>query len=165
MRCRWRGIFGQLALDPLTAAPELVGREIRNHLDAAKSASGGAWWRCRSSGRWWRRPNCRNSPKRMWQVFSSSKLNAVSRAMWPTHHRHLPQQIGGGRATATFISMPGIICVGGGVAGGRVEPETFARHRGIAADRGARRPLALTIGESHVGLQITHGGGHVVAGV
>src|SRR6516162_2146406 len=24
-----------LALDPLTAAPELVGREIRNHLDAA----------------------------------------------------------------------------------------------------------------------------------
>src|SRR5215472_13983718 len=25
-----------LSLDPLTAAPELVGREIRNHLDAAE---------------------------------------------------------------------------------------------------------------------------------
>ena len=31
-----------LSLDPLTAAPELVGREIRNHLDAAEPAPGSA---------------------------------------------------------------------------------------------------------------------------
>jgi hypothetical protein len=32
----WRQTFSvTLSLDPLTAAPELVGREIRNHLDAA----------------------------------------------------------------------------------------------------------------------------------
>jgi hypothetical protein len=36
-RCKCRRQFSvTLTLDPLTAAPELVGREIRNHLDAAE---------------------------------------------------------------------------------------------------------------------------------
>ena len=32
---RLQEFSAQLTLDPLTGAPELVGREIRNHLDAA----------------------------------------------------------------------------------------------------------------------------------
>src|ERR1700722_11941458 len=30
-----QSFYAELTLDPLTAAPELVGREIRNHLEAA----------------------------------------------------------------------------------------------------------------------------------
>lgn len=151
-----------LTLDPLTAAPELVGREIRNHLDAAEI----------------RERRCVVALPLKWALVAQSKLPQLAEAdvagfLQLEAERSFPCDVATlitatsrsksvlGEEQATFIGMPRghIDALEAALRAAGLKPEGFAL--GITA---LQRPateaaLALTIGESHVGLQITQGGG------
>lgn len=151
-----------LTLDPLTAAPELVGREIRNHLEAAEI----------------RERRCVVALPLKWALAGHAKVPALPEADVVTFlqleaERSFPSDIAtlitatsrcklaGGEEQATFIGMPRghIAAVEAALRAAGLKPEGFSL--GITA---LQRPttdtaLALTVGESHVGLQISSGGG------
>jgi hypothetical protein len=151
-----------LTLDPLTAAPELVGREIRNHLDAAEI----------------RERHCVVALPLKWALAAHAKIPPLSEAdatsfLQLEAERSFPCDIAAlitatsrckpadGEEAATFIGMPRghIAALEAALRAAGLKPESFSL--GITA---LHRPttaagLALTIGESHVGLQITQGGG------
>lgn len=152
----------QLALDPLTAAPELVGREIRNHLDAAEI----------------RERRCVVALPLKWALVAQTKLPQLAEAdvagfLQLEAERGFPCDVAtlitatsrsksaAGEQQATFISMPRnhVATLEAVLRAAGLKPENFSL--GIAAlQRTSEEGLvALTIGESHVGLQITHGGG------
>ena len=151
-----------LTLDPLTAAPELVGREIRNHLDAAEI----------------RERRCVVALPLKWALAAHAKIPQLSEAdaasfLQLEAERSFPCDVATlitatsrckpaiGEEEATFIGMPRghIAALEAALRAAGLKPESFSL--GITA---LQRPttdarLALTIGESHVGLQITQGGG------
>ena len=97
-----------LSLDPLTAAPELVGREIRNHLDAAEIRER----RCVVALplKWAMAAHVAVAPtarRRMWRTSCRSKRSAVSRA---TSRRWLLAtsccQAAPGQRHAAILGMP-----------------------------------------------------------
>lgn len=154
-----------LTLDPLTAAAELVGREIRNHLDAAEI----------------RERHCVVALPLKWALVAQSKLPPLAEAdaasfLQLEAERSFPCDIATlitatsrckpatGDEQATFIGMPRghIAALEAALRAAGLKPEGFSL--GITA---LQRPtadaaLALTIGESQVGLQVTHGGGVLV---
>jgi Tfp pilus assembly PilM family ATPase len=154
-----------LTLDPLTAAAELVGREIRNHLDAAEI----------------RERRCVVALPLKWALVAQTKLPPLAEAdvasfLQLEAERSFPCDVAtlitatsrckaaAGEEHATFIGMPRghITALEAAFRAAGLKPECFSL--GIAA---LQRPsadavLTLTIGESHVGLQITHGGGVLV---
>jgi hypothetical protein len=165
-RCRVAGSFAvTLTLDPLTAAAELVGREIRNHLDAAEI----------------RERRCVVALPLKWALVAQTKLPPLAEAdvasfLQLEAERSFPCDVAtlitatsrckaaAGEEHATFIGMPRghITALEAALRAAGLKPECFSL--GIAA---LQRPtadavLTLTIGESHVGLQITHGGGVLV---
>jgi hypothetical protein len=153
-----------LTLDPLTAATELVGREIRNHLDAAEI----------------RERRCVVALPLKWALVAQTKLPQLAEADTASFlqleaERSFPCDIATlvtatsrsksatGEEHATFIGMPRshIAALEAALRVAGLKPESFSL--GITS---LQRPavdtaLTLTIGESHVGLQITSGGGVV----
>ena len=155
-----------LSLDPLTAAPELVGREIRNHLDAAGV----------------RERHCVVGVPLKWALTAHTELPPLPEAdaaslLQLEAERGFPTDVAtlrlansrcplAGRQTARDAGRHSQRPTGGagtGFGGGEIEAgQLFARPDGLAAAR--RRTtsdgvLALAIGESQVSLQITCGGG------
>ena len=151
-----------LALDPLTAAPELVGREIRNHLDAAEI----------------RERRCVVALPLKWALVSQAKLPQLAESdvagfLQLEAERGFPCDIATlitatsrsksatGEDQATLIGMPRghIGALEATLRAAGLKPEGFALGITALQRPAAEAALALTIGESHVGLQITHGGG------
>ena len=171
-----------LALDPLTAAPELVGREIRNHLD-----SNGV-----------RERNCVVGVPLKWVLTAQTELPPLPAADAASllqleaeknfHADIATLQIGDSRtplaADKQFVLLAGIpnphlAALEKVLAAAKLKPVSF--DLGISALQSERRSptrlagenisqragsetgapgvLALVIGENHVGLQITVGGG------
>ncbi len=154
-----------LTLDPLTAATELVGREIRNHLDAAEI----------------RERRCVVALPLKWALVAHAKVPQLAEAdaasfLQLEAERSFPCdvatlvtatsrcKIAGGEEQATFIGMPRghIVALEAALRAAGLKPESFSL--GIAAlqSPATDTALALMIGESHVGLQISSGGGVLV---
>lgn len=154
-----------LTLDPLTAAAELVGREIRNHLDAAEI----------------RERHCVVAVPLKWALVAQTKLPPLAEAdaagfLQLEAERSFPCDLatlitatsrcktGAGEDHATFIGMPRghIAALEAALRAAGLKPEGFSL--GITALQSPKpeAALALTIGESHVGVQVTHGGGVLV---
>ena len=154
-----------LTLDPLTAAPELVGREIRNQLDAAGV----------------RERHCVFGVPLKWVLTMQTELpvalpvaDAASllqlEAEKGFHADVATLQISDSRsplaADKTNVLLAGIpgthlAALEKILAAAKLKPVSFAL--GISAlqfagDEKSNGVLALVIGESSVGLQITHGG-------
>jgi Tfp pilus assembly protein PilN len=154
-----------LTLDPLTAAPELVGREIRNHLDAAEI----------------RERRCMVGLPLKWALVAQAKLPPLATAdaasfLQLEAERSFPCDVATlitatsrsksatGEEQATFIGMPRghVNALEVALRAAGLKPEGFALGITALQPPGESSAMALTIGESHVGLQITHGGGVVL---
>lgn len=155
----------QLTLDPLTAAPELVGREIRNHLDAAGI----------------RARNCVIGLPLKWILTAQTELPPLPEAdaaslLQLEAERGFPTDVATLQTSRSFCALPGdkkfVLLTGvsntqvGAIeqvlAAAKLKPASFSA--GIAALQppGAEKTdgvLALRIGETNVGLQVTAGGG------
>jgi hypothetical protein len=155
----------QLTLDPLTAAPELVGREIRNHLDAAGV----------------RERNCIVGVPLKWVLTAQTELPPLPEADAKSllqmeaeggfHSDVMALQIADSRSSLAsdkkYVLLAGIPNTHTGaleqvLAAAKLKAASFAL--GISAlqfsgDEKSGGVLALAIGESNVGLQITTGGG------
>lgn len=153
-----------LALDPLTAAPELVGREIRNHLDAAGV----------------RERDCVLGVPLKWVLTAQTELpplpetDAASllqlEAERNFHTDAATLQIANSRTPLAgdkkFVLLAGtpnphLAALEKVLAAARLKPASFALGLSALQVSGPEKStgvLALMIGESHVGLQITCGG-------
>jgi hypothetical protein len=150
-----------LALDPLTAAPELVGREIRNHLDAAGV----------------RERNCVLGLPLKWVLTAQTELpagladaDAASllqlEAEKGFHADAATLQISDSRSVLTdgkkSVLLAGVPNAHLGtleqvLAAAKLKPASFGL--GIAALEKTDAVLTLVIGENQIALQITAGGG------
>jgi len=153
-----------LALDPLTAAPELVGREIRNQLDAAGV----------------RERNCIFGVPLKWVLTAQTELPPLPEADAKSllqmeaergfHSDVATLQIcdsrsplADGKQNVLLAGIPNthLAALENILAAAKLKPVSFAP--GISAlqfpDDEKFGVLALAIGESSVGLQITAGGG------
>ncbi len=154
-----------LTLDPLTAAPELVGREIRNHLDAAEI----------------RERRCVVALPLKWALVAHAKIPQLADTDTASFlqleaERSFPCDVAtlitatsrckpsGGEEQATFVGMPRghVAALEAALRAAGLKPESFSLGITALQRPGADTALALTIGESHVGLQITSGGGVLV---
>jgi hypothetical protein len=155
----------QLTLDPLTAAPELVAREIRNQLDAAGV----------------RERDCILGLPLKWVLTAQTELPPLPEAdaasllqmeAERSFHTDVAQlQIANSRSPLTddrrFVMLAAVpathlAALENILAAAKLKPASFAL--GLSALQSARDEkaggvVALQIGESHVGLQITAGGG------
>ena len=156
-----------LTLDPLTAAPELVGREIRNQLDAAGV----------------RERNCVFGVPLKWVLTAQTELPPLPEADAASllqleaergfHSDVATLQIcdsrsplADGKKNVLLAGIPGthLAALEKILAAAKLKPVSFAL--GIsalqsAADEKSNGVLALAIGERKVSLQITAGGGVV----
>jgi hypothetical protein len=153
-----------LSLDPLTAAPELVGREIRNHLDAAEI----------------RERRCVVALPLKWAMATHSALPPLADAdiagfLQIEAERSFPcdvatlvtatsySQTASGQRYVAFLGVPRnqIATLEAVLRAAKLQPEFFSL--GLPALQPADRDgtLAFAIGESHVALQVTCGGGVV----
>lgn len=150
-----------LALDPLTAAPELVGREIRNHLDAAGV----------------REKNCVLGLPLKWVLTAQTELPAGLPEADAASLLQIEAEKGfhADVATLQIASSQSALADGkksvllAGVpnahlgtmeqvlAAAKLKPASFAL--GIAALEESDGVLALAVGENQVALQITAAGG------
>jgi Tfp pilus assembly PilM family ATPase len=151
-----------LSLDPLTAAPELVGREIRNHLDAAGV----------------RERNCVVGIPLKWALTAQTELPDLPEADIP-EFLQLEAERGfhadvetlqfaasrfqaGGKKYATLIGIPRthVERLEEVLHAAKLKPVSFtlaiAALQPPAAGEGL---MTLAIGETHVGLQVACGGG------
>ena len=154
-----------LTLDPLTAAPELVGREIRNHLDAAEI----------------RERRCVVALPLKWALAAHAKVPQLAEAdaasfLQLEAERSFPCdvatlitatsrcKIAGGEEQATFVGMPRshVATLEAALRAAGLKPESFSLGITALQRPAADTVLALTIGESHVGMQIASGGGVLV---
>jgi hypothetical protein len=154
-----------LTLDPLTGAPELVGREIRNHLDAAGV----------------RVRDCIVGVPLKWVLTAHTELpplpdaDAASLLQMEAERGFSSDvatlQISSSRTPLAadkkyvlFTGIPNtqIVALEAVLAAAKLKPISFAL--GISAlqppgDEKSNGVLALAIGENNVGLQVTAGGG------
>jgi hypothetical protein len=156
-----------LSLDPLTAAPELVGREIRNHLDAA-----GVRERHCIVGlplKWLLTINTEVPPLAAADVASFLQLEAERGfpndvATLRVAGSRCPLSAGKQHATQVGIPNNHLALLEQVLQSAKLKPVSFGI--GLAAlqppaAETANGVLALIIGENHVGLQITCSGGVV----
>jgi len=158
-----------LALDPLTAAPELVGREIRNQLDAA-----GVRERHCILGlplKWVLTAHTELPP--LPEADAASLLQLEAERGFPTDVATLQMAssscpLAADKKHVLLAAIPGahIATLERVLAAAKLKPVSFTL--GLAAlqppaDENSNGVLALAIGESAVSLQITCGGG--VAGL
>jgi hypothetical protein len=156
-----------LSLDPLTNAPELVGREIRNHLDAAGV----------------RERQCIVGLPLKWALTTHIEVPELPEAdvagfLQIEAERNFPcdvqtlhivtsrWQTSSGKHHATLIGIPKnhLILLEQVLRAAKLKPVSFSL--GIAAlqppgTEASNGVLALAVGESHVALQVTAGGGVV----
>jgi hypothetical protein len=161
---RLHSFSAQLTLDPLTAAPELVGREIRNQLDAAGV----------------RERDCIVGVPLKWVLTAQTELPPLPEADAASllqmeaergfHSDVTALQMDNSRSPLVgdkkFVLLAAIPNTHIGsleqvLAAAKLKPASLAL--GISAlqppaDEKSDGVLALAIGESHVGLQITAGG-------
>lgn len=154
-----------LTLDPLTAAPELVGREIRNHLDAAGV----------------RERHCVAGVPLKWVLTAQTELPELPEAdaaslLQMEMERGFPCDVetlrlgsslcklAGGKKLVTMAGIPAgqLASLEQVLVAAKLRPVSFTL--GLAALQppdGTKSDgtLALFIGETHVSLQITSGGG------
>ena len=154
-----------LSLDPLTNDPELVGREIRNHLDAAGV----------------REKHCVVGVPLKWALTAHVKVPELAEAdvasfLQIEAERGFPCDVTtlflatslcrthAGERHATLVGIPRnhLALLEQVLRAAQLKPVSFSL--GITAlQRAGTEPLngvlALAIGESHVGLQVTAGGG------
>ncbi len=154
-----------LSLDPLTAAPELVGREIRNQLDAAGV----------------RERHCVLGVPLKWVLTAHTELPPLPEAdaaslLQMEAERGFPCDVAtlllansrcplsGGKQHVTLAGIPNahLAALERVLAAAKLKPASFAL--GLAAlqppaAENSNGVLALAIGESQVSLQITCGGG------
>lgn len=154
-----------LSLDPLTSDPELVGREIRNHLDAAGV----------------RERHCVVGLPLKWALITHTKLPDLPEADLASF-LHIEAERGfpcdaatlllatsrckapSGEQHATLLGIPRnhVALLEQVLRAAQLKPVSFSlgitalQRAGTDASNGV---LALAIGESHVGLQVTCGGG------
>jgi hypothetical protein len=154
-----------LSLDPLTAAPELVGREIRNALDAAGV----------------RERRCAVGVPLKWALTAQTELPALPEAdaaslLQLEAERGFPCDVATLRLAHSRCALPegrGYVTLAGiansqlatleqVLAAAKLKPVSFSPGLAALQDPAAETSngvLALAIGESQVGLQITCGGG------
>jgi len=156
-----------LSLDPLTAAPELVGREIRNHLDAAGV----------------RERSCVLGLPLKWALATHVELPDLPEAdiasfLQIEAERGFPCDVTtllvstsrcqppSGKPQAMLVGIPRnqLVVLEQALRAAKLKPISFSL--GLAALQPADPSagggvLALAIGETHVGLQVTCGGGVV----
>jgi hypothetical protein len=154
-----------LSLDPLTAAPELVGREIRNALDAAGV----------------RERRCAVGVPLKWALTAQTELPPLPEAdaaslLQLEAERGFPCDVATLRLAHSRCVLPGdrryVTLVGIAnsqlaaleqvLAAAKLKPVSFSPGLAALQDPAAETSngvLALAIGESQVGLQITCGGG------
>ena len=154
-----------LALDPLTAAPELVGREIRNHLDAAGV----------------RERHCVFGVPLKWVLTAQTELPASLPEADASSLLQIEAEKGFHADVATLqiaesrsplasekshvllAGMPGthLATLETILAAAKLKPVSFALAISAlqsAGDEKSNGVLALVVGETSVGLQITRGG-------
>ncbi|HKI69950.1 MAG TPA: hypothetical protein VKA67_10200 [Verrucomicrobiae bacterium] len=155
----------ELTLDPLTAAPELVGREIRNHLDSVGV----------------RERHCVVGLPSKWALTAHTELPPLSEAdaaslLQLEAERGFPCDVttlqlansrcplSGGKQHATLVGIPSahVTLLEQVLRAAKLKPVSFSL--GITAlqppaEETSNGVLTLVIGERHVGLQITCGGG------
>ena len=156
-----------LALDPLTAAPELVGRELRNQLDAAGV----------------RERDCIVGVPLKWVLTAQTELpplpdaDAASLLQMEAErgfHTDITQlqiadsrsALAGGKKNVLLAGIPNphLAALENIFAAAKLKPVSFTLRLAAlqpAGDETAGGVVALAIGESHVGLQITAAGGVV----
>ena len=161
---RLQSFSAQLTLDPLTAAPELVGREIRNQLDAAGV----------------RERDCIVGVPLKWVLTAQTELPPLPEADTQSllqmeaekgfHSDVTALQIASSRSPLTgdkqFVLLAAIPNTHIGaleqvLAAAKLKPVSFGLGISALQSPAAEKSngvLALAIGESHVGLQITAGG-------
>ena len=152
-----------LSLDPLTAAPELVGREIRNHLDAA----GVRERRCVVGVplKWMLTAHTELPP--LPEADAASLMQLEAERGFPCDVATLRQansrcQLPGDKKYTTLAGIPNnqLAALEQVLAAAKLKPLSFSPGLSAlqppAANDGV---LALAIGESQVSLQITAGGG------
>ena len=153
-----------LALDPLTADAELVGREIRNHLDAAEV----------------RERNCLVCLPLKWAMTAHAEIPEMAAADVPGFlaieaergfHSDLEtlffaasRYTLAGKDNATLVGIPRnhVVAIEKVLAAARLKPLSFSLGISSLQRLGTETSncvLALVIGESNVGLQITYAGG------
>jgi hypothetical protein len=154
-----------LTLDPLTAAPELVAREIRNQLDAAGV----------------RERNCIVGLPLKWTLTAQTELPQLAEAdaaslLQIEAEKSFPCDVATLRMAGSRCALPAgkQYVTLAGISNGQLttleQVLTAAKLKpvGISLGLSALQPpgaensngvLALAVGESHVGLQITAGGG------
>ncbi len=151
-----------LTLDPLTAAAELVGREIRNHLDAAEI----------------RERRCVVALPLKWALVAQSQLPPLPETdlasfLQVEAERSFPCDVetlitgtsrskaANGEEQAMFVGMPRghVEALATALRAAGLKPLGFSLGITALQRPTAATTLTLTLGESHVGLQITHGGG------
>src|SRR5258707_282706 len=154
-----------LSLDPMTAASELVGREIRNHLDAAGV----------------RERRCVVGVPLKWALTTHAELPElpeadVSSFLQIEAERGFPCDVAtlqvstsrsrsrSGKEHATLVGVPRghVVLLEQVLRTAKLKPLSFTL--GIAGLQPAQADkqdgvLALVIGEAHVGMQVTAGGG------
>ncbi len=156
-----------LSLDPLTAAPELVGREIRNHLDAAGV----------------RERNCVVGVPLKWLLTATTELPSISEEDVPGFleleaERAFPCDaatlqiassictLRSGKKYALLAGIPRnhVTLLEQVLRAAKLKPVSFSPAISALQAGSAKDPagvLTLVIGETHVALQITSGGGIV----
>jgi hypothetical protein len=151
-----------LSLDPLTAAPELAGREIRNHLEAAEI----------------RERRCVVALPLQWALVTHAAVPPLPEADAASFlrieaERNLPCDIGAlvtatswcreasGGQYAMFAGIPRnhIAALEAALRGAGLKPEGFSPGITALQPPGEDGVLALTAGAGHTGLQVTGAGG------
>jgi hypothetical protein len=153
-----------LTLDPLTNAPELVGREIRNHLDAAEI----------------RERQCVVALPLKWVLAAQLQLPPLAEAdvasfLQIEAERSFPcdvdtlftatsrSRLASGEQHAALIGIPRnqIVTLEAALRAAQLKPQSFALGLTALQPADSDGVLALRIGESQIGLQLTCGGGVV----
>jgi hypothetical protein len=154
-----------LSLDPLTAAPEIIGREIRNHLDAA----GVRERRCVVGVplKWTLTAHTELPP--LPEADATSLLQLEAERGFPCDvatlrlaNSRCPLSAGKQHVTLAGIPNAHLAALEQVLAAAKLKPVSFAL--GLAAlqppaEEASSGVLALAVGESQVSLQITCGGG------
>ena len=154
-----------LSLDPLTADPELVGREIRNHLDGA-----GVRERYCVVGlplKWMLTTHIDIPDLREADIASFLQIEAergFAADVTTLHYSSSRRHPAGGKQQALLVGVPRnhLALLEQALRAAKLKPVSFSL--GIAALQPAgadalNGALALAIGETHIDLQITCGGG------
>lgn len=153
-----------LSLDPMTNAAELVGREIRNHLDAAEI----------------RERRCLLAVPLKWALVAHAAVPALPEADLPSFlqieaERNFPCDVttlatatslvttaAGRQATFVGVAHSQVATLEAVLRAAQLRPEGFALGITALQPPGDAGVLALTIGEQQVGVQLTCGGGVAV---